>query len=205
MDQLTVRERRQPRSRAQRVKQLVTRGWQMTIQRPYHPAKEPGLIATNDGPCMCLLNRDLFLLVLSCVDDIILVVDCQNFLSIHADLHNGLVSLRKPETADLLVLTHEVGTLDPKRGPLRGMPFDPYYGVVVNINPQFALKQILILSVRNCLGYETTVWPHLLFAEQIQRIVFRRDGAIMMLLSGCGLDLAGDKLIQRHSTNDPRS
>src|SRR5258708_32468385 len=154
---------------------------------------------------MCLLNRDLFLLVLSGVDEIIMVVDGQNFLSIHADLHNGLVSLRKPETADLLILTHEVGALDPERGPLRGMSFDTNHSVVVNINPHFTLKQILVLPVRSCLGYETTVWPHRLFAEQIQRIVFRRDSAIMMLLAGCGLDLAGYKLIQRHSTNDPRS
>ena len=85
------------------------------------------------------------------------------------------------------------------------MPFDTNYSVVVNIDPQFALKQILVLPVRNCLGYETTVRPDLLLAEQIQRIVFRRDGAIMMLLACCGFDLAGDKLIQRHSTNDSRS
>src|SRR6266496_4434879 len=61
--------------RVPRAKPLVTRAWQMTIQRPCRPAKEPGLIATNDGPCTGLLNRGLSLLVVSRIHDIILVVD----------------------------------------------------------------------------------------------------------------------------------
>jgi hypothetical protein len=55
------------------------------------------------------------------VHDVILVVDSQNVLAIESYLDKGLVSFWKPESADLLVLPHEVGSFYPERKFLRGM------------------------------------------------------------------------------------
>ena len=59
--------------------------------------------------------------------------DGQNLFAIEADLDMRLILLGKPEPIDLLILPHEVGTLDPERQLLRWMPFDSDHSVVVNI------------------------------------------------------------------------
>jgi len=46
---------------------------------------------------------------------VVLVIDRQGLLAIESDLDKRHISLRKPETADLLVLTYKVGSLYPER------------------------------------------------------------------------------------------
>jgi hypothetical protein len=46
---------------------------------------------------------------------VILVIDRQSLPAIESDLDKSHISLREPEIVDLLVLTHKVGSVDPKR------------------------------------------------------------------------------------------
>src|SRR5262252_11186604 len=82
------------------------------------------------------------------------------------------------------------------------MTFDPDHCVVLNINPQFAFKQILVCSFWHRLHYETAIRSYLLLAQQHGRVVFWRDGALAMLFASGGFDFARDERSQRQTTNE---
>jgi hypothetical protein len=53
---------------------------------------------------------------------------------------NARRALLNPESADLLILPHEVSSFYPERKPLLGMTFDPDNDMLLNVNPQRAFK-----------------------------------------------------------------
>ncbi len=72
------------------------------------------LVGTDDGSRAGLLGRRRYLFVLSSIHNVILVVNGEDLLAIQSDLHKRLVSLWWLESADLLILPHEVGSSDPE-------------------------------------------------------------------------------------------
>ncbi len=106
-------------------------------------------------------------LALTCIHDIVPVIDGQNLLPIQPYLNQCLVLLRKPEPINFLVLPYEVSALDPERQFFRGMAFDPHHRIVVHINPEFPLKQIFVLPLGQDLGDNATIQTHLLFAQRV--------------------------------------
>src|SRR5208283_4280215 len=168
------------------------------------PIQTATLIAANHGSCMSLLRRQRYLFVLGAIYDVILVVDGQDLLAVQPNLHKRLVSLRQPESTNLLVLPHEVGSLDPEGKLPGGMAFDPDHRVVVNINPKFAFKQVLVFSFRRRLQDKTAVGSHLLFAQQSSAVVVRGDGAVVMLLAGGGFDFTADERVQGEVSDQSR-
>src|ERR1700675_5088803 len=99
----------------------------------------------DGGPCICALT---------CIHDVVPVIDGQNLLPIQPYLDECLVLLRKPEPINFLVLPYEVSALDPEGQFLRGMAFDPHHRIVVCINPEFSLKQVFVLPLGPSLGNE---------------------------------------------------
>src|SRR2546429_5440661 len=55
------------------------------------------------------------------IDAVDVVLDTENFLAVESYLHEGLIPRGKPKVADFFVLTHEIGSLDPKGRILRRM------------------------------------------------------------------------------------
>lgn len=92
------------------------------------------------------------------------MVDCEDLLPIHSDLHVCLVLLRKPESIDLLIVAHEVDPLNPEGEFLSGMPDDPNDGVVSRINPHFAFEQIFVRALWRRSRKDTTIRSDLLLA-----------------------------------------
>src|SRR5579863_1955338 len=149
----------------------------------------------NDCPCV---------LALTCIHDIVLVIDGQNLRPIESHLNQCLVLLRKPESVNFLVLSHEVGPLDPEREFFRGMALNPYNGVFLYVDPELTFKQVFVFPLGHCLGDEATIWTNLLFTQQIQGIVVSRNRAVMMFFSGCRLDLTFYQRIQRQAPDQAR-
>src|SRR5215471_1647286 len=83
--------------------------------------------------------------VLGCIYDVVLIRNSQNLLAVEPHPNKRLILLRKPEPINFLILPHEVGRLDPEGRPSGRMTLDPDHVVVVNVNPQLAFKQILVL------------------------------------------------------------
>lgn len=102
---------------------------------------------------------------------VILVIDRQGLLTIESDLDKSHIPLRQPETVYLLVLTHKVGAVYPERKLLCRMAFNSDNGVVFNVNPDLAFKQILVFPPRDCPYEEAVVRPHLLLAKRLQDLV----------------------------------
>src|ERR1700756_4103933 len=75
---------------------------------------------------------------------VVMVIDRESLLAIQANLDKRHIPLWKPETADLLVLTHKIGSVDPERKLLCGMSFDPDNRIVIDVNPHLSLKQIFV-------------------------------------------------------------
>src|ERR1700723_1814441 len=121
---------------------------------------------------------------------VILVVDRQGLLAIESDIDKSHISLRQPETVDLLVLTHKIGAFYPEGKLLGRMPLDPNDRVVFNINPYLAFKQILVSPLRDSPYDEALVRPDLLLAKWLQGVVCGGDGAIVVLLTSRCFDLA---------------
>jgi hypothetical protein len=69
-----------------------------------------------------------------------LVIDRQGLLAVESNLDKRYIPLWKPETVDLLVLTHKVGSVYPERQLLRWMAFNPDNRIVFNVNPYFAFE-----------------------------------------------------------------
>jgi hypothetical protein len=114
--------------------------------------REPRLVRACGRPCIDFLNRHLCFsvldgIVLDGIHDIILVFNIQNIRAVEPDMDKRLILPGKPESVDLLVLTHKVSSFNPKRQFLRRMLLDSHHGVVVSVNLQFALKQMLVLAL----------------------------------------------------------
>src|ERR1700677_1038263 len=139
------------------------------------------------------------------VHDVISMLDCQGLLAIESDLDKSHICFRKPETVNLLVLTHKVRSFYPERKLLCWMAFNPDNRIVFNINPHLAFKQILVSPLRDCPYDEALVRPHLLLAKRLQGVVCRGDDAAVMLLTSRCFDLAGDQWVQRQTANHDRS
>src|ERR1700691_5244167 len=135
-----------------------------------HP-NSPTLIRAHGYPHSILPGGHRPIFILFCIHNVVLMLDRQYLFPVEPNLYERLISLGEPEPADLLVLSHEVGLLYPKRQFLCWMSFDPDDGVVVSINPQFAFEQILVFPLGDRLRDETVVRSNLLFTEQFQRIV----------------------------------
>src|ERR1700745_2963899 len=97
------------------------------------------------------------------IHDIVLVFDTQDFLSKKSDLDKRLISFGKPKTINVLILSYEVGPLDPEREFLGGMPFDSNNGVVARVDSEFSFKQIFVFTLGRRLGDEAVVRANLLF------------------------------------------
>src|ERR1700745_3222469 len=119
------------------------------------------------------------------------MINFQNLLAIQPNADKGHVSLLKPETADLLVLTHKVCSLNPERELFGGMAINPDDRIIFRVNPYLAFEEILVSPFRNRLRDEAVVRSHQLLTEQVQSVVCRRDGAIVMLLTRRRFDLTG--------------
>jgi len=145
------------------------------------------------------------ILALICIHDIVPVIDAQNLLPIEPYLNQCLVLLRKPESINFLVLPHEVGPLDPEGEFFRGMALYPYDGVVLYVDPKLTFKQVFVFPLGHRLGDEATIWANLLFTQQIQKIIVTGNGAVMVLFSGCRLDLAINQRIQGHMSDQSRA
>src|SRR5690348_14346145 len=73
------------------------------------------------------------------------------------------------------------------------MPFYADHGIVLDVDPYLALEKIFVNALRNGLSDEAMVGPYLLFAQQLQSVIGRADGAVVMLLAGCRPNLAIDQ------------
>ena len=80
------------------------------------------------------------------------------------------------------------------------MAFDPDHGIVININPQLALKQILVFPSSCHLHDETVVGSHLLFARQtaMKRSLILIIG--VAIFSSLALDFFASILKTSHAT-----
>jgi hypothetical protein len=72
------------------------------------------------------------------------------------------------------------------------MAFDADNGIVLDVNPYFAIKQILVSPFGNRLRDERTVRPELLLTNQVEGVVGGGDGAIVLILAGCCCDLTSN-------------
>jgi hypothetical protein len=74
------------------------------------------------------------------IHTVVVVINGQNLLAIKSNVDECQISLWKPETTDLLVLTHKVCPLNPERKLLRGMAFNPDDRIVFSVNPYLAFE-----------------------------------------------------------------
>src|SRR2546429_4680383 len=69
------------------------------------------------------------------IDAVDVVLDTENFLAVESYLHEGLIPRGKPKVADFFVLTHEIGSLDPKGRILRRMSGNSDNRELLALNP----------------------------------------------------------------------
>src|SRR6266853_2612490 len=133
------------------------------------------------------------------------MVDRENLLPVHPNLHKCFIFLGKPESINFLILAHEVGPFNPKRKFPRRMAGNPDDGEVLTINPYLAFKQILVWAFWHRPHNETAIRPHLLFPKKLKGVIRRGDGAIVVLPSRGGFNLTRDQWVECQAAHEPRT
>jgi len=119
------------------------------------------------------------------IDALNVVLDAENFLAVEFHVHEGLIAHGEPEVADFFVLTHEIGSLDPKGRILCRMSGNSDDRELLALNPYLSFEEILVSALGKSFDNETAMRAEMFFAKQTKSVVRGTDRAVTMVLS-CG-------------------
>ena len=97
------------------------------------------------------------------------MIDSEHPSPIHFHFNGRLVAARKPKTANSLILSDKVGSIDPKGRFFSRVPGDFHNREVVGIDPYFPLEQILVFAFRSGFENEAMIRALYRYANQFAK------------------------------------